>query len=63
MAGELSDLFTKALNQYLFTEFRVGLLELSVSHIQYVNAIIILVNALVDTIWLIKGILWIFELT
>lgn len=50
----LSVLFSRAIDQHLFTGLRVGSLELVVFHLQYADDMIIIAYAFFENIWPIK---------
>lgn len=63
VAEGLSGLCSWTIGLDLFSEFRIGASDISVSNLQYAYDTIILKDALVDNLWSIKAILQGFELT
>lgn len=59
----LSGLFSRVMELHVFYRLRVGASDFTVSHMQYANYAIILVEAFIDNIWGITEILQGFELT
>lgn len=57
VAEGLSDLISRAVEIYLLSDVRVRFSNLMVSHLQYADDTIILVDATIDDIWTIKAIL------